>query len=98
MDATRPPCWPDGESCPNSCAWQLLDRTVYNVTPLYGPWSGWRMAGHRLIAPSGEWITARLLDRMLWREAQLYRDLRALKAVSRRNSGRLGTKRPISRL
>lgn len=45
------------------------DRTVYNLTPLYGPWDGWRMAGRFLVAPgkAGRLIPERLLG-MLWEE------------------------------
>lgn len=45
------------------------DRTVYNLTPLYGPWDGWRMAGRFLVAPgkAGRIIPERLLG-MLWQE------------------------------
>lgn len=56
------------------------------------------MAGHRLIAPHGEWIEVRLLDRILWREAQLYRDLHALKAGRGRDNNRLTAKLPIAGL
>ena len=71
----RPPCWRDGQPCPNPCAAQLYRRVVWNETPLYGQWAGWRMAGTRLVSPSREWIAPHVLDRMLWREARLYRDL-----------------------
>lgn len=45
------------------------DRTVYNVTPLYGPWEGWRMAGRYLVAPgkAGR-LTPERLAGMLWEE------------------------------
>lgn len=69
----RPPCWPDGRPCPNPCAAAYYDRTVYNITPLHGPWSGWRMTGHRLVSPHREWIAPHLLDRWLYRHARVYR-------------------------
>lgn len=47
----RPPCWPEGQRCPNDCAKQLHERVVRGTTPLYGPWAGWRMAGRFLISP-----------------------------------------------
>ena len=50
----RPPCWPEGQSCPNHCAYQLAERTVYNLTPLYGQWAGWLMAGRVLVSPDGD--------------------------------------------
>lgn len=52
----RPPCWPEGRPCPNNCAYQLAERTVYNLTPLYGQWAGWRMAGRVLVSPDGDRI------------------------------------------
>lgn len=61
----RPPCWHDGQPCPNDCAAQLYRRVIYNETPLYGPWAGWRMTGQRLISPHREWIAAHRLDRLL---------------------------------
>jgi len=33
------------------------------------------MAGVRLVSPSREWIAPHQLDRVLWRESRLYRDL-----------------------
>ena len=68
----RPPCWPEGRPCPNNCAAQQYRRTVYNETPLYGPWSGWRLAGQRLVSPQREWIAPHLLDRWLWRNGRLF--------------------------
>lgn len=63
----RPPCWPEGQSCPNDCAAQLYTRTIHNETPLYGPWAGWKMRGAFLVSPGGERIRARALDRLLFR-------------------------------
>lgn len=34
----RPPCWPVGEQCPNSCAADLHRRVVTNHLELTGPW------------------------------------------------------------
>lgn len=70
----RPPCWPEGKCCPNNCAAQLHQRVVYNQTPLFGPWAGWRLSGARLIAPGGDWITPHLLDRWLYRHSRMFRD------------------------
>jgi hypothetical protein len=69
----RPPCWLEGSPCPNHCAKQLYQRVIYNQTPLHGPWSGWRLAGQRLVSPHREWITAPLLDRWLYRHGQMFR-------------------------
>lgn len=66
----RPPCWTDGQPCPNHCARAYYDRTVYNLTDLHGPWEGWRFAGYRLISPHGEWIAPYTLDRVLYRRAR----------------------------
>lgn len=68
----RPPCWLDGQPCPNRCAAAHHARTVYNVTDLHGPWSGWRMAGARLVSPTREWIAPHLLDRWLYRHARMF--------------------------
>jgi hypothetical protein len=35
---------------------QQYRRLVYNETPLYESWSGWRLAGQRLVSPSKDWI------------------------------------------
>lgn len=43
-------------------------RIVYNRTPLYGPWAGWRMAGRDLISPDGDRINPRRLAGILWAE------------------------------
>jgi len=72
----RPPCWPDGQPCPNACAFERAYRDAYNHHTLSGPWSGWRLAGGRLINPHGEWIGPHTLDRIMharsvvWREEQ----------------------------
>lgn len=64
----RPPCWPEGQPCPNSCAAALYERTVYNHQHLGGPWTGWRMAGRVLVSPDGDRITPERLRGILWRE------------------------------
>jgi len=69
----RPPCWRDGQACPNDCAAQQYRRLIYNETPLYGPWSGWRLAGQRLVSPSREWIAPYQLDRELFRRGRFLR-------------------------
>lgn len=68
----RPPCWPEGRPCPNDCAAQHYRRTVYNETALHGPWSGWRLAGARLVSPSRDWIAPHMLDRWLWRHGRMF--------------------------
>jgi transcriptional regulator with XRE-family HTH domain len=50
-----------------------LHRVIYNETPLYGAWSGWRLAGQRLVSRSREWIAPHQLDRVLWRVARFTR-------------------------
>ena len=66
---TLPPCWSEGQSCPNACAFQLLERTVYNKTPLHGHWAGWRMAGRYLVSPDGDRINPERLRGILFAEA-----------------------------
>lgn len=65
----RPPCWPDGQPCPNGCAAALHDRIAHNQTTLFGPWAGWRMAGRDLVAPDGDRISPERLRGLLWRQA-----------------------------
>ena len=43
------------------------DRVVHNKTPLYGPWSGWRMAGRDLVAQTGARIGPERLRGLAWR-------------------------------
>jgi hypothetical protein len=44
------------------------ERVVYNQTPLYGPWAGWRMAGRYLVAPGGQQISLPRMKGLLWRD------------------------------
>lgn len=53
------------------------DRTVYNITPLYGPWSGWRMAGRVLVSPDGDRITPERLRGLMFRETNEVRRRKA---------------------
>lgn len=81
----RPPCWPEGQPCPNGCAQALYERTVYNRHHLPQPWNGWRFAGRELVSPEGDRIAPERLRGLLWREA-------GEKRVSRRQATRrLGT-------
>jgi len=65
---SRPPCWPEGQLCPNNCASQLYQRTVHNQHELTGPWAGWRMAGRDLIAPDGQRINPERLRGLMFRQ------------------------------
>ncbi len=65
----RPPCWPDGQPCPNACAGALYERLVYNRHHLPDPWHGWRFAGRVLVSPDGDRIAAGRLRGLLWRES-----------------------------
>jgi uncharacterized protein DUF3653 len=51
------------------------ERIVHNRTPLYGPWSGWRMAGKDLVSPDGDRINPRRLAGILWAERARARGL-----------------------
>jgi hypothetical protein len=73
VDPLRPPCWHEGQQCPNACARAQHARIVYNTTELHGPWSGWRLADSRLISPHKDWITAPVLDRLIYRRGTLHR-------------------------
>jgi len=68
-DFTRPPCWPDGQSCPNACAHTQHERLVHNRLELHGPWIGWRFAGRDLVSPDGDRINAERLRGILFAEA-----------------------------
>lgn len=72
----RPPCWPEGQPCPNPCADAHYRRTVYNQIDLTGPeWAGWRLAGRYLVAPDKTRITPERIRGLLWRqEAEARRD------------------------
>lgn len=86
----RPPCWPEGQPCPNNCASQLYERVVYNHTPLFGPWAGYRFTGKDLVAPDGQRINERRLQGILWRDQM---ELRRAGFASRRQANRgAGTK------
>ncbi|MDR1076538.1 MAG: phage protein [Xanthomonadaceae bacterium] len=63
----RPPCWPTGTPCPNTCAAAHHDRTVRNHLNLTGPWAGWRLAGRDLISPHGHRINPERLTGLIWR-------------------------------
>ena len=65
----RPPCWPEGQPCPNACAQQLRTRVIRNHTPLYGEWAGWRMAGRCLVSPDGDRISPERLRGILFAES-----------------------------
>ena len=64
-----PPCWPDGQPCPNACARAQYDRLVHNRHELHGPWIGWRFAGRELVSPDGDRINAERLRGILFAEA-----------------------------
>ena len=59
----------EGQPCPNNCAKQLYDRVIYNHTPLWGEWSGFRLAGRELVAPDGQRISVQRLKGILWRDS-----------------------------
>jgi hypothetical protein len=82
----RPPCWPEGRACPNSCARSLYDRVVYNRSELHGPWAGWRLAGRDLVAPDGQRIAPERLRGLLFRQ-EGERRVAAARAGERRSAG-----------
>ena len=63
----RPPCWPDGQSCPNWCAAERYERLVHNRHELPAPWQGWRFAGRDLVSPDGDRISPERLKGLAWR-------------------------------
>jgi hypothetical protein len=68
----RPPCWKPGAPCPNRCAAAHYWRTIFNHTELHGPWSGWRLAGARLVSPSRDWASPAMVDRWMYSHWRLY--------------------------
>lgn len=69
----RPPCWIEGQPCPNDCARAHYQHVVMNYVNLHGAWSGWRLAGVRLVNPHCEFIVPQVLDRLMYRESVLFR-------------------------
>lgn len=59
------------------------DRVVHNKTPLYGPWSGWHMAGRELVAPDNTRFTPERLRGLAWRDEM---ELRRAGFASRRRA------------
>ena len=41
---------------------------VHNHTPLYGPWTGWRLAGRDLVSPDGTRFSPQRLRGLAWRQ------------------------------
>lgn len=41
---------------------------VHNHTPLYGPWTGWRLAGRDLVDPDGTRFSPERLRGLAWRQ------------------------------
>lgn len=74
----NPPCFQIGDK-PNRCAAERHARLVDNKTPLYGEWTGWRMAGRHLVAPNGVRFTPKELDAIAW--ARKHAELRERKAA-----------------
>lgn len=60
----RPPCWPEGEHCPNRCATRYFMHTVYGHTDLAGDFAGWRVRGSVLVAPGGGRLPVEVLRRL----------------------------------
>ena len=67
------------------------DRVVHNITPLHGPWSGWRMAGRDLVSPDGVRMTPERV-----RGYALRADLEARRDGARaRNASRKAVRREL---
>lgn len=90
-DHLRPPCWAEGQPCPNACARAHYDRVVHNHHPLHGPWAGWRFAGRDLVSPgrgrSAVRVSMAKLLGFLWREETEARIAR----TKAQNSGHRGS-------
>lgn len=64
----RPPCWPDGKPCPNTCAGDLHRRIVDNHVDLTGPWAGWRLRGRDLVSPTGDRVSPERMRGLMFRQ------------------------------
>lgn len=53
---------------PEQMAKAIYDLMVRNHTPLYGRWSGWRLAGTVLVDPSGTRFTPERLRGLAWHQ------------------------------
>ena len=53
---------------PEIMAQAIYDLMVRNHTPLYGRWSGWRMAGTVLVDPTGTRFTPERLRGLAWHQ------------------------------
>lgn len=67
-DLIRPPCWPNGQQCPNGCAKAYYERVILNHTPLSGPWAGWKLAGRDLVSPKGIRVSPQRMEGLIWRQ------------------------------
>lgn len=77
IETKNPPCHEVGKQ-PNACAFARYDRMIHNKAPLYGEWTGWRMAGRHLVAPNGVRFSPKELDAIAW--ARKHAELRERKA------------------
>lgn len=66
---TRPPCWSEGQACPNACAAEAYRRLVHGQQELTGPWAGWRLAGRDLATPDGQRISPERLRGLIFRQS-----------------------------
>ncbi|WP_342315405.1 DUF3653 domain-containing protein [Lysobacter sp. FW306-1B-D06B] len=73
----RPPCWIEGQPCPNECAAADYQRRVLNQLELTGPWQGWRLAGRDLVSPDGQRISPERLRGLIFRQSMDERRERA---------------------
>lgn len=67
-DLIRPPCWPNGQTCPNECAAAYYQRIIYNHTSLSGPWAGWKLTGRDLVSPRGVRVSPQRMEGLIWRQ------------------------------
>lgn len=83
---TKPPCWPEGQPCPNWCADERYQRTVHNHLTLSGPWAGWRLAGRDLVSPDGTRMSPERVRGLAWRqESEARRDAARTRNAARKS-------------
>lgn len=75
---------------PDQAITWYYNLVVKNQTPLYGPWSGWRLAGRDLVAHDGTRFSTERLRGLAWHQEMSTRlnTAKARKMAEKRSSRR----------
>jgi len=68
---------------------------VHNITPLAGPWAGWRLAGRDLVSPDGTRMSPERVRGLAWRQESEDRLARSRARNAARKSGQHGMVRVL---